>query len=146
MKTNGYYGFWPDYLLRCHFSYFSVSLTGVAPWTVTYSNLCFYHSDRNKCKPYHFQCSQSKTNVTYTITGLMTKLFSTWRNKRLYNHECSNWWGWWTGLVSTDWFDCKQGYSCRHLLLMLTFQPFPIMMELKRIPKIDVNITLCYFV
>jgi hypothetical protein len=86
---------------------FSVALTGVAPWcngttTTTVNNV--------NTNPYVFSVSGITSNKTYTITALsdsrcvskpqdltgsavVTVLLGTV--------------GLWTGLISTDWFDCK---------------------------------------
>jgi hypothetical protein len=67
----------------------------------------------------------------------MTKTVLSGRNNRLYNgmNVLTGEAGWWTGLVSTDWFDCKAGNRCRH------FYPLGISnrskMERLKIPKID---------
>jgi hypothetical protein len=90
---------------------FSVSLTGVAPWTVTYTNGTVPTTVTGiNASPYVFSVPNLKANVTYTITGLNDKNCSPFPGGITGSatvNVLTGRAGWWTGLVSTDWFDCK---------------------------------------
>jgi hypothetical protein len=90
---------------------FSVSLTGVAPWTVTYTNGTAPTTVTGiNTSPYIFSVPNLKANVTYTITGLNDKNCSPFPGGITGSatvNVLTGRAGWWTGLVSTDWFDCK---------------------------------------
>jgi hypothetical protein len=90
---------------------FSVTLTGVAPWTITYTNGTTPTTVTGiNTSPYIFNVPNIKADVTYTITALNDKnctpfpggITGSAKVKVLLGRA-----GWWTGLVSTDWFDCK---------------------------------------
>ncbi|MBP2282906.1 hypothetical protein H4V97_001224 [Flavobacterium sp. CG_23.5] len=90
---------------------FSVALTGVAPWTVTYSNGSIATTVTGiMTSPYNFTVANVKANATYTITALNDKNCTPFAggitgaaNVQVITGRA----GWWTGLASTDWFDCK---------------------------------------
>ena len=90
---------------------FRVSLTGVAPWSITYSNGITSNTINNiNTNPYVFSVSNITANSVYTITGLSdskctskpTDLTGAPRVTVLNGTP-----GLWTGLFSTDWFDCR---------------------------------------
>lgn len=90
---------------------FSIGLTGKAPWTITYTDGSTPTTVTTSVNPYVFSVSGITANKTYTISKLsdancnpalpqditgvatVTVLIGTA--------------GVWTGLQSTDWFDCK---------------------------------------
>ncbi|WP_162126332.1 beta strand repeat-containing protein [Flavobacterium phycosphaerae] len=90
---------------------FSVALTGVAPWSVTYSNGTTSTTVNNvTTNPYVFTVSGFTTNKTYTITALSdSKCIAKPQDLTgsavvtVLNGTA----GLWTGLISTDWFDCR---------------------------------------
>ncbi|MGL2967295.1 T9SS type A sorting domain-containing protein [Flavobacterium sp. XGLA_31] len=89
---------------------FSVTLTGVAPWSVTYSNGSTSTTVNNiTTNPYVFSVSGISTNKTYTITALSDSK-CTAKPQDLTGAAVvtvlNGTAGLWTGLVSTDWFDC----------------------------------------
>ncbi|MFB0904093.1 MAG: T9SS type A sorting domain-containing protein [Nonlabens sp.] len=90
---------------------FSVTLTGVAPWTITYTNGTTPTTVTGiNTSPYIFNVPNIKADVTYTLTALNDKNCTSFlggitgsaKVKVLLGRA-----GWWTGLMSTDWFDCK---------------------------------------
>jgi hypothetical protein len=90
---------------------FSVALTGVAPWSVTYSNGTTTTTVNNvNTNPYVFSVSGITVNRTYTITALSDSK-CTAKPQDLSGSAVvtvlNGVVGLWTGLVSTDWFDCK---------------------------------------
>ena len=90
---------------------FSVALTGVAPWSVTYSNGTTATTVNNiNTNPYVFSVTGLTFNQTYTITALSDSK-CTARPQDLSGSAVvtvlNGTAGLWTGLVSTDWFDCK---------------------------------------
>ncbi|KIA85152.1 PKD-like domain-containing protein [Flavobacterium sp. AED] len=90
---------------------FSVALTGTAPWSVTYSNGTTLTTVNNvNVNPFVFTISNIITNKTYTITALSDSKCTAKpidltgsATVTVLNGTA----GLWTGLVSTDWFDCK---------------------------------------
>ncbi len=90
---------------------FSVALTGVAPWTVTYTNGTTPTTVTGiNASPYTFSVPNLKANVTYTITALNDKNCTPFPGGVTGSatvNVLTGRAGWWTGLVSTDWFDCK---------------------------------------
>jgi len=90
---------------------FSVALTGTAPWSLTYSNGSTTTTANNiTTNPYVFTVNGMTTNKTYTITALSdSKCIAKTQDLTgaavvtVLNGTA----GLWTGLVSTDWFDCK---------------------------------------
>ncbi|WP_295338586.1 T9SS type A sorting domain-containing protein [Flavobacterium sp.] len=90
---------------------FSVALTGSAPWTITYTNGITSTTVNNiTTNPYIFSVSGMTANRTYTITSLSdSKCVAKPENitgsatVTVLNGTV----GLWTGLVSDDWFDCK---------------------------------------
>ena len=90
---------------------FSVALTGVAPWIVTYSNGTTSTTVNNvNTNPYVFSVSGIIANQTYTITALSDSK-CTAKPQDLSGSAVvtvlNGTAGLWTGLVSTDWFDCR---------------------------------------
>ena len=90
---------------------FNVTLSGTAPWNLTYSNGTTSTTVNNiTTNPYVFSVNNIITNQVYTITALSdTKCASIATdmtgsaNVTVLNGTQ----GLWTGLVSKDWFDCK---------------------------------------
>ena len=90
---------------------FSVALTGSAPWSVTYSDGTTPITVNNiNVNPFVFTVSNITTNKTYTITALSDSQCTAKpidltgsATVTVLNGTA----GLWTGLVSTDWFDCK---------------------------------------
>jgi len=90
---------------------FNVALTGSAPWRVTYSNGTTTTTVNNvTTNPYIFSVANVTANATYTITGLSDSK-CTAKPADLTGAAVvtvlNGTKGLWTGLVSTDWFDCK---------------------------------------
>lgn len=88
---------------------FSVTLTGTAPWNLTYSNGTTQTTVITSTNPYVFSVNNITSNQIYTIIALSdTKCTSTATdltgsaNVIVLNGTQ----GLWTGLVSKDWFDC----------------------------------------
>ncbi|SEA91110.1 hypothetical protein SAMN05443667_111142 [Flavobacterium gillisiae] len=90
---------------------FSVALTGVAPWTITYTNGTTPTTVTGiNASPYIFSVPNLKANITYTITSLNDKNCTPFPGGITGSatvNVLTGRAGWWTGLVSTDWFDCK---------------------------------------
>ncbi len=89
---------------------FSVQLTGVAPWSLTYSNGVTSTTVNNiMSSPYTFSVPNILANQTYTITAL-NDTRCTAQPQHLTGSATvtvlNGQQGLWTGLVSTDWFDC----------------------------------------
>lgn len=90
---------------------FSVSLEGIGPWNLTYSNGTSSTTINNiNTNPYLFSVSGITTNSTYTLTSLSDSR-CTAKPQDLTGVAVvtvlNGTPGLWTGLVSTDWFDCK---------------------------------------
>ena len=90
---------------------FSVSLEGIGPWNLTYSNGTSSTIINNiNTNPYLFSVSGITANSTYTITALSDSR-CTAKLQDLTGAAVvtvlNGTPGLWTGLVSTDWFDCK---------------------------------------
>lgn len=90
---------------------FSVALTGSAPWSITYTNGMTSTTVNNiTSNPYVFSINGMTSNSTYSITSLSdAKCVAKPENitgsatVTVLNGPA----GLWTGLVSNDWFDCK---------------------------------------
>ena len=90
---------------------FSVTLEGIGPWNMTYSNgLSTTTVNGITTNPYIFSVSGMTVNRTFTITALSDTRCSA-RSQDLTGAAVvtvlNGTPGLWTGLVSTDWFDCK---------------------------------------
>ncbi|MFE3846811.1 PKD-like domain-containing protein [Flavobacterium sp. LB3P45] len=119
---------------------FSVALTGVAPWTVTYTNGVTSTTVNNiNTNPFLFSVPNIKTDVTYTITALNDKNCTSFPGGITGSAKVTVLLGrpgWWTGLVSTDWFDCKnweQGLPS----FIVDANILPIVANGNRLPVID---------
>jgi len=91
---------------------FSATLTGTAPWSVTYSDGTTPTTVNNvNTNPYVFSVSDITSNATYTITGLSdsncTATASDLTGAAVVS-VINGTPGLWTGLISNDWFDCKK--------------------------------------
>jgi hypothetical protein len=90
---------------------FSVALTGVAPWSITYSNGSTTTTVNNiNTNPYVFNVNGITTNRTFTITALSDlkcTSISTDLSGSAAVTVLNGTPGLWTGAVSKDWFDCK---------------------------------------
>ena len=90
---------------------FNIALTGVAPWSVTYTNGTTATTVTNiNTNPHVFSVSNITINQTYTVTALSdAKCIA--KPQDLTGSAVvtilSGTAGLWTGLVSTDWFDCR---------------------------------------
>lgn len=90
---------------------FSVALTGVGPWNLTYSNGTTSTSVTNiLTSPYVFNIPNVTSNQTYSITALSDSRCTSIAadiagsaTVTVLNGTA----GLWTGLISTDWFDCR---------------------------------------
>ncbi len=90
---------------------FSVVLEGTGPWDLTYSNgVSTTTVNGITTSPYTFSVSGMTINRTFTITALSDSRCSA-RSQDLTGAAVvtvlNGVQGLWTGLVSTDWFDCK---------------------------------------
>ncbi len=90
---------------------FSVSLEGIGPWNLSYSNGTSTSTITNiNSNPYIFSVSGITTNSTYTLTALSDSRCAA-KPQDLTGAPVvtvlNGTPGLWTGLVSTDWFDCK---------------------------------------
>ncbi|QBZ97669.1 Ig-like domain-containing protein [Flavobacterium sangjuense] len=90
---------------------FSVALEGTGPWNLTYSNgVSTTTVNGITSSPYVFSISGMTANRTFTITALSDSRCSA-RSQDLTGAAVvtvlNGTPGLWTGLVSTDWFDCK---------------------------------------
>lgn len=88
----------------------SIALTGTAPWNITYSNGSTSTNVTTSSNPYNFTVSNLLANVTYTVTALNDKN-CTANSADLAGSAVltvlNGTKGLWTGIQSTDWFDCK---------------------------------------
>ena len=89
---------------------FSVALTGVAPWSLTYSNGTTSTTVNNiMANPYIFSVPNVMVNQTYTITSLSDSRCNAQpadMTGQAVVTVLNGQQGLWTGLVSNDWFDC----------------------------------------
>ena len=90
---------------------FSVALEGTGPWNLTYSNgVSTTTVNGITTNPYIFSVSGMTINRTFTITALSDSRCNA-RSQDLTGAAVvtvlNGTPGLWTGLVSTDWFDCK---------------------------------------
>jgi hypothetical protein len=91
---------------------FSVALTGKAPWNITYSNnVTGATTVTTSTNPYIFSVSGLTANRVYTLTNLSDANCNAALPSGLTGSATvtvlTGTPGVWTGLVSTDWFDCK---------------------------------------
>lgn len=90
---------------------FSVALTGSAPWSITYSNGSTTTTVNNiNTNPYVFNVNGITTNRTFTITALSDSKCianSTDITGAAVVTVLNGTPGLWTGMISNDWFDCK---------------------------------------
>jgi len=90
---------------------FSVALTGTAPWTITYSNGTTPTTVNNvNTNPYVFSVNDITANATYTITALSDASCTAAPldlTGAAVVSVINGTPGLWTGLISTDWFDCR---------------------------------------
>ncbi|NNT72452.1 T9SS type A sorting domain-containing protein [Flavobacterium sp. IMCC34852] len=90
---------------------FSVALTGSAPWSITYSNGSTTTTVNNiNTNPYVFNVNGITTNRTFSITALSDSKCTANPSDisgaavvTVLNGTP----GLWTGMISNDWFDCK---------------------------------------
>lgn len=90
---------------------FSVALTGSAPWDITYSNGTIQTTVNNvTTNPYVFSSTNITADETYTIVALNDATCTATPTDltgsaivTVINGTA----GLWTGLISNDWFDCK---------------------------------------
>ncbi|SEG49482.1 PKD-like domain-containing protein, partial [Flavobacterium urumqiense] len=89
---------------------FSISLTGKAPWTITYSDGVTPTTVTTSANPYVFTLTGLTANKTYTVTGLSDANCNPAKpidlNGSAIVTVLDGTPGLWTGLVSSDWFDC----------------------------------------
>lgn len=88
----------------------SVALTGTAPWNVTYTNGSTTTNVTTSSNPYNFTVSNLLSDVTYTVTALSDKNCTAKPSDLGGNAVLTvlnGTKGLWTGVQSTDWFDCK---------------------------------------
>jgi len=102
----------PDQTICLHgTATFSVALTGTAPWSITYSNGTTQTTVNNiNTNPYVFSVIDITANETYTITNLSDANCTatpTDLTGAAVVSVINGIAGLWTGLVSNDWFDCK---------------------------------------
>jgi hypothetical protein len=90
---------------------FSVALTGTAPWSITYSNSTTQTTANNvNTNPYVFSVIDITADETYTITALSDSSCTATPadlTGAAVVTVINGIPGLWTGLVSTDWFDCR---------------------------------------
>ncbi|WP_428224202.1 T9SS type A sorting domain-containing protein [Flavobacterium sp.] len=87
----------------------SIALSGTGPWNITYSDGTTATSVTTNVNPYIFNTPNLAVNKTYRITALSDSKctaiaadFNTVANINVLNGTP----GVWTGMKSTDWFDC----------------------------------------
>ena len=89
---------------------FSIALTGKAPWTITYSDGVTPTTVTTSANPYVFTLTGLTANKTYTVTGLSDANCNPAKpidlNGSAIVTVLDGTPGLWTGLVSSDWFDC----------------------------------------
>ncbi|MFZ3273331.1 MAG: T9SS type A sorting domain-containing protein, partial [Lutibacter sp.] len=90
---------------------FSIDLTGTAPWTITYTNnVTGPTTVTTSTNPYLFSVSGLTANRVYTVTNLSDANCNVAIPGGLTGSATvtvlTGTPGVWTGLVSTDWFDC----------------------------------------
>ncbi|WNM20122.1 beta strand repeat-containing protein [Flavobacterium capsici] len=90
---------------------FTINLTGTSPWSITYNNGSTNTTINNiTSNPYILNVPGITTNRTFTIVGLSDSK-CTAKPQDLTGSAVvtvlNGTPGLWTGLVSTDWFDCK---------------------------------------
>ena len=90
---------------------FSIALTGKAPWTFTYTNGTTPTTVTTSVNPYVFTVPNIIVNTTYIVTTLSDANCNPAKSSDLTGSAVvtvlTGTAGIWTGLVSTDWFDCK---------------------------------------
>ncbi|WP_395051740.1 T9SS type A sorting domain-containing protein, partial [Flavobacterium sp.] len=90
---------------------FTIALTGKAPWIVTYTNGATSTTVTTSTNPYVFSINNVTANATYTVTNLSDANCNVALPGGLTGSATVTVLlgtpGVWTGLVSTDWFDCK---------------------------------------
>lgn len=88
----------------------SINLTGAAPWNITYSNGSTATNVTTSSNPYNFTITNLLANVTYTVTALSDKNCTAQSSDltgSVVLNVLNGTKGLWTGVQSTDWFDCK---------------------------------------
>ena len=90
---------------------FNITLTGKAPWIVTYSNGTASTTVTTSTNPYVFSVPNVTADQTYTVTNLSdancTVALPQGLTGSAFVDVLTGTPGVWTGLASTDWFDCK---------------------------------------
>ncbi len=88
----------------------SIALTGTAPWNITYTNGSTSTTVTTSSNPYNFVVPNLLANVTYSVTALSDKNCTAKPADLVGSAVLSvlnGTKGLWTGVQSTDWFDCK---------------------------------------
>lgn len=95
---------------NCSPATLSVSLTGTAPWSITYSDGSTSSTINNiNSSPYMFTVSPASTK-TYTVTALTDSKCTAQAGDRTGSATVTvpaGAAGVWTGAVSSDWYDCR---------------------------------------
>jgi hypothetical protein len=90
---------------------FSIAMTGVAPWNISYSNGTTTTTVNNVVtNPYVFSVNNITANQTYTVTNLSDSRCTATPADLTGSAVVTvlnGTQGLWTGLISTDWFDCR---------------------------------------
>jgi uncharacterized protein YjdB len=90
---------------------FNIALTGKAPWIVTYTNGTTPTTVTTSTNPYVFSVANLTVDQTYTVSNLSDANCTVALPQGLTGSAVvdvlTGAAGVWTGLVSTDWFDCK---------------------------------------